>query len=392
MILALISGYAIAPSLQVQSYRQILTPPEPLPLGGYTERNDALASGGESLFAQIVILKEGPKEVALVSFEGLTVPESLYREVSKRFPGLPIMLVATHTHSAPDTQMLNDRMTFRIPGIASYKKRWLDWYSAKIAGGIAIARQSSTREIKNLTLQQSITTFARSRRKDTIVSNRLTRVSGDDSSLLTIFGAHGTCYGSDNLATNGDWLGALMRKDTGLVWPGAIGNASPNVPEGSSAQRSEWMAEGLKNVQPPIRHLVKKFEYLTQDIELGKPTPHPDFAKANKINDTLAAIVVTKFAPPSAKISALKIGDLVVIGVPGEPTEELERQIVAAAANKKFQCAVVSHCNGWMGYLLSPTDYDRGGYEATLMLYGRETGLRVVNAANRAIDRLANSR
>ncbi|QYK52490.1 MAG: hypothetical protein KF824_09495 [Fimbriimonadaceae bacterium] len=389
MVLSAVFGSVIISGLQLQTHRQFLIPDEPLTLGGYTERGDKITTGGDPLFAQIAILNDGKTKVALVAFEGLTVPESLYREVSRRLPGLPIMLVATHTHSAPDTQMLNDRMTFRIPGIATYKKRWLDWYALRIAGGISIAQQSVPQNIKNLTLQESVSTFARSRRKETTVSNRLIRLSGDSHSILTVFGAHGTCFEADNLETNGDWLGALMRLDSGLVWPGAIGNASPNVGEGTGQERSEWMAMGLNRERTPVRPLKGNLRFLTEPIELDKPTPHPEFAKSNGLNETLANIVVLKFAPQEAHISALQVGDCLFIGVPGEPSEELERMIVASAKKQGFSSAVISHCNGWMGYLLSPIDYDRGGYEATLMLYGRESGLRVVQAAERVIRRFS---
>ena len=46
---------------------------------------------------------------------------------------------------------------------------------------------------------------------------------------------------------------------------------------------------------------------------------------------------------------------------------------------------VCSHVNGWMGYILAPEDYDRGGYEATLSFYGREEGTKVVEAGIKAL-------
>jgi hypothetical protein len=49
---------------------------------------------------------------------------------------------------------------------------------------------------------------------------------------------------------------------------------------------------------------------------------------------------------------------------------------------------VCSHVNGWMGYILDPEDYDRGGYEATLSFYGREEGTKVVDAAVAALKAL----
>ena len=101
-----------------------ITPDVPLPLGGYTERGTKVSvPGGDHLYARTVLLESGKTKIALVSVETLTIPESLVREVKKRIPSdVSLFLSATHTHSAPDSQMLNDRMTFLIPGIASFKK------------------------------------------------------------------------------------------------------------------------------------------------------------------------------------------------------------------------------------------------------------------------------
>lgn len=375
--------------LSLSEYRQPLVPPEPLPLGGYTERGDAVFEpGGEDLFAQIAILRQGHRKVALVAFEGLTVPESLFREVQQRLPGINVMLVATHTHSAPDTQMLNDRMTFRIPGIASYKRRQLEWYALRIAGGISIADQSRYRPVNSLTCQISLTDLARSRRSGTQVSNQLTRIFADDKPLLTIFGAHGTIYGADRMQTGGDWPGSFMRQVGGLVWPGAIGNASPNVEAGTPESQIKRMVAGLSSAEPAVG-LDKQIEFIREPIKLPPATPHPDFAATNNVTPELAQIAVSRFAPDQASLTALRIGNVVLLGVPGEPSGDLEKQIIEVGRKYHLRVAVVSHCNGWMGYLLSPEDYRRGGYEATLMFYGPESGTRVVEAAIRAIRGLA---
>ncbi|MFM9872142.1 MAG: hypothetical protein ACKVQS_01600 [Fimbriimonadaceae bacterium] len=377
-----------SPNLTIQEYTQFLSPSEQLPLGGYTERGDKISQpGGQALFARTLILQQGTQKIALVSFEGLTIPESLYREVQRRFD-FPIFLVATHTHCAPDTQMLNERMTFRIPGIATYKSNWLDWYSLKIAGGIANAEQQPATPTR-LKIDQSITNLARSRRPNSTVSNQLTRIeSTTDQPIITVFGAHPTCHDSDTLTNSGDWPGAYMREYGGLVFPGAIGNSSPNVDGGSGDEKSQRVAHQLSLTKSNFRPLNSKIEYLTEPIQLGKPKPHPDFARDNKINDALAQIVVNKFAPLTAKLSAVHIGNHILLGVPGEPTHDLEVLAIAAFQKRGYSCSVISHCNGWIGYILAPKDYDQGGYEATLSLHGRETGLRVIEAVERLAKKL----
>jgi neutral ceramidase len=372
----------------VQTYNQLLSPSEQLPLGGYTERGDKISvPGGDPLYAHILILTQQNSKVALVSFEGLTVPESLHREVQRRID-IPVFLVATHTHCAPDTQMLNERMTFRIPGISTYKSNWLDWYSLKIAGGIAIAQQQQPAPVR-LKIDQSISTLARSRRPNSPVSNRLTRIeTTKNEPLITVFGAHATCHDSDTLQTSGDWPGSYMQKFGGLVFPGAIGNASPNIDGGTGDEKSERVAEKLHDTPAHFKSLGPSLTFFTEPIKLDKPVPHPDFARDNKINDAIAQIVVNKFAPLQSTLSAVQIGNHILLGVPGEPTNDLEVLAVAAIEKRGYTCSVISHCNGWMGYILAPQDYDRGGYEATLSLHGRETGLRLIEAVERLAKKL----
>lgn len=387
MLLTAIFALA-APPFQIQAYKQVLTPPEQLPLGGYTERGDKISEpGGKTLYSHTLVISQGKTKVALVSFEGLSVPESLHREVQKRID-IPVFLVATHTHCAPDTQMLNERMTLRIPGIASFKRQWLDWYSLKIAGGIAIAQQQIPIPT-NLNLDQSLTDLARPRRKNTTVSNVATRIFGENrNSIITIFGAHATCHDSDTLTTHGDWPGDYMFHYGGLVFPGAIGNASPNVDNGDGDDKSITIANDLASVQAEPTPVTPNLSFTTEPIKLDSVKPHPDFAKEYKINDALAQIAVSKFAPTKAELTAVTIGNLIILGVPGEPSGDLEAPIIAAAEKRGYRCAVVSHCNGWIGYILDPKDYDRGGYEATLSFHGRDTATRVIDAATRLIQKL----
>ncbi len=134
-------------------------------------------------------------------------------------------------------------------------------------------------------------------------------------------------------------------------------------------------------------------DFVSTDIALDPPTPHPNFAKTNGIPDALALSLVQKFAPPAASVSAFRIGKLAVVGIPGEPTAELGRKIEQIGRREGFTWTlVVSHVNGWIGYILMPPDYDRGGYEAELSFNGRLTAERVIQASEAAIHRLAHPR
>ncbi len=91
-----------------------------------------------------------------------------------------------------------------------------------------------------------------------------------------------------------------------------------------------------------------------------------------------------------AVVTAMRVGKAVWVGIPGEPTSVLGRAIRDHGRRIGFgSVTVVSHANGWAGYLLDRADYVRGGYEGTLSFYGPEAGDRFVIAGMRALDQLA---
>lgn len=376
--------------LQLQSSQVDLTPPEPLPLGGYTQRKGALFEpGGEPIWCRTEVISKGPLRIALVSIEMLTVPESLVREVKTKLPNdVDLFLSATHTHCAPDSQMLNDRMTFAIPGIASYKRKWLAWFSDRIAQGVKQALAAMPIPIDSLELESSIVKLNRGRRPNADPSETEWTILANHKPLVTSYSAHATLHDEKWLKLSGDWPGAVIAQRGGIFLPGAIGDVSP-LPNGSTvAEQIGAFVEAFRVLPTSGRRIdAEPLTWRTAPISVGKPKPHPTFAQVNKIPEALAQSLVEKFAPPESAITAIRLGNLALIGVPGEPTAEVGRAI--EAAGKKYgysQVIVVSHVNGWMGYILTPKDYDRGGYEATLSFNGRETGDRVVEAATNVLQ------
>jgi hypothetical protein len=395
MITALIALSTSAPLLLVGMNDVDITPPEPLPLGGYTARQGKLfQAGGEPLLARVLTLRYGGSTMALVSLDMLTVPESLVREVKSKLPsGATVFMVATHTHSAPDSQMLNDRMTFAIPGIASYKSRWLDWYSERIAAGILTTRP--TTKVSRVLIEERRLAANRGRRAGAVPDTMATRVvaMGQESvNLFFSYSAHGTVLDADQLKTSPDWPGVV--RDWGLFLPGAIGDVSPKTEGSSPEERMASMRRALRAPKPFFESTIwgdrqRSFAYVEQVIPLDPVASHPAFAADNHIAPSLATILITKFAPVSAHISAFRIGKLAVVGIPGEPTSVLGKTISAFGKSLGFTSVLVtSHVNGWMGYILAPDDYDRGGYEASLSFYGREEGNLVVRAAETALRSL----
>jgi hypothetical protein len=374
-----------------------LTPPEPLPLGGYTARGEhVMEPGGEALKLRTVVFELGETRVALASFDGLTIPESLYAAVVKRIPeNVRLMLVATHTHSAPDTQMLNERMTFRIPGIAPFNRRWLDWYADKVASGITSALNATPRPVQNLTLSQVEVDANRGRRPGAKPIQTLTTLLAGSEPILSIYAAHATIVDEKNLKTSSDWPGAYANAVGGLVLPGAIGDASPAPTGDTIGEKLASMVEKLKTAGRAVgvkRTMIggEVLVFAVEPIQLSAPVPSPSFAAEFGAKPPLDQVLIGRFAPKEASVTLVRIGGLVLVGIPGEPTSEIGRLIQAKGAEAGFPHAIaISHSNGWIGYVLMPLDYDSGGYEGALSFHGRETGLRLVEAVERGFKKLA---
>ncbi|MBI5707349.1 MAG: hypothetical protein HZC36_10220 [Armatimonadetes bacterium] len=417
MILAA-AGIAVSTlsPLLVRSAEISLIPPEALPLGGYTARKESpFLPGGEDLKLRVIVLEQQNTKVAIASAELLTIPESLAAEVRKRLPAtLGLFLAATHTHCAPDSQMLNERMKIKVPGIALFSKRWLDWYADRIATGIKQAMDAAPRVVDGMVVKTMLLPLNRARRagghpdpEGTLVSffvagSARPSIPGETPGLLGVelpawfhYAAHATFHDSDRTQTSGDWPGRVARQLGAAVLQGAIGDVSPRAPGSTPEERIANFAETVGRATPRVQQFagpkaLEPFRWLELPFKLDPVSPHPEFAKVNKIPDALAKMVVGTFAPTTAKIYAFRIGKIAVVGVPGEPSGALGWRIRNYGLGLGFSSVmVVSHVNGWIGYVLEPADYDRGGYEATLGFHGRTTGEKVVEAGQQALLELS---
>lgn len=387
MLWLLAACTALAP-LPVAGAGQVeLVPPEALPLGGYTDRRGAsFEPGGETLWARARVIERGPVRVAVVVADLLTIPESLRREVAARLPSnTRLFLVASHTHCAPDSQMLNDRMTMAIPGIASFRARWLTWYADAIARSVPPSQTSGAFELGVARLGLN-----RGRRPGAWPSTRAVRLWAGADCLITHYAAHPTLYGPDMRRLSGDWPGAVAANAGGIVLNGALGDVSPNPLGVSAADSVARFAREFRGAAWRRTRLEGDLGWAEAPIVLDPPSAHPEFARANSVPEPLAKIAVERFAPREAKIAAWRLGKLAVVGVPGEPTSAVGRRIEAEGRKVGFETVlVVSHANGWIGYILEADDYARGGYEAQLAFHGPAAADRVVEACRVALGDLA---
>jgi hypothetical protein len=93
--------------------------------------------------------------------------------------------------------------------------------------------------------------------------------------------------------------------------------------------------------------------------------------------------------PFRAEVQALRIGDVALVGIPGEPFAELGLSLKHATAAPRALC--VGYANGWLGYIAPPSAWPLGGYEVTLgtwSVVGPAAFGLLLDAGRRLVDRL----
>lgn len=388
----LIAAALAGGALLVGTAYEPIVPDGPMPLGGYTERGDALSEpGGDVLACRVVAFRHAGHQVAVAVLDALTIPEGLADDVRGQAPpGAAVLLCATHTHCAPDSQMANPRMTLGIPGIADYDRAYARWLARRVGVAVRAALQGATVPVSRLELRTAEAPFVRGRRPGAQPDKRAWALYADGKPLLAAYSAHATLYGHEERRLRGDWPASLASRLGCAVAAGAVGDASPAAPGATPAEQASAMAAGLELALAqarPVRVWSPGDEIAVhqEDRRLPQSRPHPGFASEYRVPEALGAIAVRRFAPPSLRVSVLRLGTLGLLFLGAEPTGAVvaraEKALLRAGAQ---HVRTVGHSGGWAGYVLEPEDYAAGGYEATLSFYGPGAADELVEAARAA--------
>lgn len=80
-------------------------------------------------------------------------------------------------------------------------------------------------------------------------------------------------------------------------------------------------------------------------------------------------------------VAAMRIGDFLLVGVPGEPLTVYAEALRDALAWDRDRTIVLGYAQDYVGYLLTPEDWLRGGYEPAINFWGPLEGEYVLERA-----------
>lgn len=412
-----------AAELEAGVARVDLTPPLEFncPLGGYGERMNRPAEGvHDRIFAKALVLSDGTRKFALLTVDIVGFPPTLKPELVERLADLgwtaeQMLLLASHSHTSIEMNALNPANTFAIPQIGLYNPRVHQFVLERLAQVVHDAEQRRT-PVRVGTSSAALAGWNRNRRGGPLTDPELTvtRIdteAGRPLAALVNFTAHPTFMSGEDMLFSGDWPGHVQRTLESLIgsnvtafyYNGAEGDQSPVARADSGDSRWERAerygrdvgVEAFRQWESIEPAPSPAFAFHAQRIALPERTWHPDFMQTGGaeygLSEDLFREMLPRLFPDHAVSVSLRLGDLLIVGVPGEMAASLGLKIKSAAGTRTGAAHPVigGLADAWLSYMLPADEYRRGGYESSVSFYGEALGDTMVEGALRGVDQLA---
>ncbi|UCE47967.1 MAG: neutral/alkaline non-lysosomal ceramidase N-terminal domain-containing protein, partial [Phycisphaerales bacterium] len=386
-----------------------ITPPLGIPLiGSYGKPSDEIL---DELYAKALVLDDGTNAVAILSADLLYTPlEEITDPVRKIITekiGIPernILLCATHTHSGPEvfskSKLRPDKRIDKSSIDVPYRKTLV----GKIAGSVLIAHKNmqpvkigaAKGEVPEIVFNRRPTdanglakmTFSlppgagatRKIVKDNEGSTLVTfdipdgqaklrfgpvdpevcvlraeDVDGEIVASLINFGCHPvSIYPSRSTSVSADYPGhatRIVEQTEGGLCLFTLGSAGNAVPFARGVEPCRKLGTALAG--EALRRL--QFVPTTDNVTLKAAKRKIVFPTKKSSSPEAGDETVT------TEIQALKLGDIYVLGLPGEILIEVGLEIKSRAALENLFIVTIS--NDSIGYVCHSRAYDEGGYE-----------------------------
>lgn len=427
-----------------------ITPQKPLFLAGYPNVPRVSAGVHDPLLASALYLFDGKTPLLLIGLDILYIsPQStgLCREAISKATGIPagnILISASHTHSGPVT---NDELAWRADSnVPRPDPEYIEQFHGNIIAA-GIAAHAGARPALLAVTEATVTGVGRNRLApqgpfDSEVG-LLAIKSECDSRLYAldiVYGMHPTVMHEDSKLVSSDFphftRQQLVEKFPGLTvvyHNGPCGNLSPrydvkaqtfaeaerlgrrlgeavvqslqalkdadfrsDVSLTVSSRKVELVPNTFPSVaesEAKLRAARDRFEQLKHEGASHGPVRTAECVVFGAENALVLAgaqaageVSCRQIEYGRAEVQVLRIGDLFVVGLPGEQFVEYALEIKHRAPRRAF---VVSLANGELqGYIVTPEAAATGGYEAAWALFRPESGARMVNAVLKMMEEM----
>lgn len=401
-----------------------ITPAKNIPLSGYESRKTGSQGTKHDLFARALVFDNSKARLGIIVAELIGFPAATTEAIKERaakelnIPPENLIISCTHTHSGPDTKPKKDvkcpqalnpsAASARGSGQAAHG-RFLEKLPDKLFAVLekASKRARPSKLVYGRAVVEGIGHNRRYRMKDGTAKMDWEEAKKEDIShygpidpglhvlavkrgksvkaALMNHACHATVMGESNFLITPDWPGAACRKlkeglggkAVALMAQGTCGDINPAPPRDSFEVVEE---KGAIAATAALRAIEKGRE-LTDDALKGVMVPlelprredkdHPHHDNGG--------------GPWKGYIQALRIGELVIVALPGEVFVEIGLAIKAACESPHVM--VIGYANDYgLGYVPTTDAFRQGGYEPTTARVGEGADALMIAAAKKAIQ------
>ncbi len=380
-----------------------------LPMSGYAGRTEGFKAIHDHIYARAIVLGDGSRLAAIVTWELVGVPTPVWEELSRRIAtetGIPVeylLLAAVHDHSAPSPAGIYGNAS---PKSAAYTRKVEDdtveavrkakenLQPAKVGIGTGKAYVNINRREYSPQHEWWWLGYNPAGPSDkTLTVIRFDALSGKPIAFLIDYPVHAVVMGPQNYQISGDIAGATSRyvenyyrgrpEDTPRSDAGfAIRRRPEKFTEGVVAA---WTS-GAAGDQNPIAE-ARDSDFTLVDA-LGTILGEETVRVAGAVHTTGRAVLWGKQAvvacpgrkveagprprkdykwedadPVNIRLSLLMIGHIALAGVSGEPLTMIYQHLMKETPFS--HTVMIAHANGSSGYIPDDAAFGQISYEIT---------------------------
>lgn len=341
-----------------------ITPAQPTAMAGMGRAKPAFHTVHDSLFVRTLVVSNGTETVALVAADMLIVPPTVTRLLKEKLPAIgftldQVHLSATHTHSSIGNWGENVGGTF-------YAGAFSDSLVQAVADHMVHSIMQANKNKQRASLRYGTIPAGK------VVYNRLAGDAGGVDSLMRVlevrradstrlilvsYTGHATCAGSDGRALSRDYPGVLVDTleasgyDFAMFMAGAVGSHGCRVKDKRGWARVEYvgnyLAACLLAHKDKLRPVADSSLVMVR-VPLALPPPQ---VRITWDWVTRPWVFRTLLGEYPVSLTALRMGDVVMLGAPCDFSGELTPPIDSVASSRDVHAMVTSFNGGYIGYI-----------------------------------------
>ncbi|GAB3174560.1 neutral/alkaline non-lysosomal ceramidase N-terminal domain-containing protein [Telluribacter humicola] len=393
---------APAGPLQVGWAKINITPNQPTPMAGYgNRRGKPYEVVHDSVYVRAMVLDNGSTRAAMVAADLLIVPPTVVERLKAKLAATDIsfnqvFLGATHSHNSIGGW--GDTITGEL-----FAGEYNPDVVERIAQAMfqAIIRARDTMKPAQMTYWETIDSLN--------VRNRLVGEEGEvdpevrtiqfttkegEKAILTSYAAHSTLLGSKVMQLSRDYPGLLvdsLERSTAnfaMYMAGAVGSMGPVEKGKDDFEELVNQANGVKqSINSPEAIKETQSSAIIQAITLPLPLRDPS-PRLTNIFVLRPWVFRWAFGDYPIYVKALRIGDVLMIGMPADFSGELVAELDAYATQRGLNLMITSFNGGYIGYITHDKYFNRDTYETvTMNWYGPYNGAYLQEVVRDIVDK-----